>query len=92
MSLIGPIFTYKIDILLELFQAIPRMVWLDSNGKQVLQWSVEELETLRGNKVHISNQQVKKGEHVEIKGITAAQVCYLHCIFAQTSLVTQILP
>uniref|UniRef100_A0A7N2M6S5 Beta-fructofuranosidase n=1 Tax=Quercus lobata TaxID=97700 RepID=A0A7N2M6S5_QUELO len=55
-------------------QAIPRIVWLDNSGKQVLQWSVEELETLRGNKVHINNQQIKKGEHVEIKGITAAQV------------------
>uniref|UniRef100_A0A7N2M6F1 Uncharacterized protein n=1 Tax=Quercus lobata TaxID=97700 RepID=A0A7N2M6F1_QUELO len=55
-------------------QAIPRIVWLDNSGKQVLQWSVEELETLRGNKVHINNQKVKKGEHVEIKGITAAQV------------------
>ena len=89
--LIGPIFTYKIDILLELLQAIPRIVWLDSSGKQVLQWPVEELETLRGNKVHINNQPVKKGEHVEIKGITVAQVCYLHYIFAPTSLVTQIL-
>ena len=86
--LIGPIFTYKIDILLELLQAIPRIVWLDSSGKQVLQWSVEELETLRGNKVHINNQQVKKGEHVEIKGITAAQVCYLHYIFALTQILS----
>ena len=72
LLLIDPIFTYKIDILLELLQAIPRIVWLDNSGKQVLQWSVEELETLRGNKVYINNQQVKKGEHVEIKGITAA--------------------
>lgn len=59
------------------------MVWLDNSGKQVLQWPVEEPETLRENKVQISNQQVKKGEHVEIKGITAAQVCYLLCIFVQ---------
>ena len=43
----------------------------------MLQWPVEKLETLRGNKVHISNHQVKKEEHVEIKGIIAAQVCNL---------------
>uniref|UniRef100_A0A2N9IQ88 Glycosyl hydrolase family 32 C-terminal domain-containing protein n=1 Tax=Fagus sylvatica TaxID=28930 RepID=A0A2N9IQ88_FAGSY len=54
-------------------QAIPRMLWLDSSGKQLLQWPVEELETLRGEKVQISNKQLKKGDHVEIKGITAAQ-------------------
>ncbi|CAN1813633.1 Beta-fructofuranosidase, insoluble isoenzyme 1 [Linum perenne] len=28
-------------------QAIPRKVWLDPNGKQLLQWPVEELERLR---------------------------------------------
>ena len=60
---------------MELFQAIPRKLWLDSSGKQLLQWPIEELETLRGEKVQISNQQLKKGDHVEIKGITAAQVC-----------------
>lgn len=54
-------------------QAIPRKLWLDSSGKQLLQWPIEELETLRGEKVQISNQQLKKGDHVEIKGITAAQ-------------------
>ena len=65
---------------MELFQAIPRMLWLDSSGKQLLQWPVKELETLRGEKVQISNKQLEKGDHVEIKGITAAQVCYLQCI------------
>jgi beta-fructofuranosidase len=52
-------------------------VWLDNNKKQLLQWPIEELETLRGKKVQISNQQVKKGEQIEVKGITAAQVCHL---------------
>jgi beta-fructofuranosidase len=50
------------------------VVWLDSNRKQLVQWPIKELETLRGKKVQISNQQVKKGEHIEVKGITAAQV------------------
>uniref|UniRef100_A0A5B7B5E7 Putative beta-fructofuranosidase, insoluble isoenzyme 1-like n=1 Tax=Davidia involucrata TaxID=16924 RepID=A0A5B7B5E7_DAVIN len=54
-------------------QAIPRKVWLDSSGKQLLQWPIEELDTLRGQKVELSNQKLNLGDHVEIKGITAAQ-------------------
>jgi len=54
-------------------QLIPRTVWLDTSGKQLLQWPIAELETLRGDKVQISNQQIKQGDHFEIKGITAAQ-------------------
>ncbi|KAF5473548.1 hypothetical protein F2P56_010150 [Juglans regia] len=54
-------------------QLIPRTVWLDTSGKQLLQWPIKELETLRGEKVHISNQQIKQGDHFEVKGITAAQ-------------------
>ncbi|XP_047312371.1 beta-fructofuranosidase, insoluble isoenzyme 1-like isoform X2 [Impatiens glandulifera] len=54
--------------------AIPRKVWLDMpSGKQLMQWPVEELETLRGRKVEMSYQHVNKGEHIEIKGVTAAQ-------------------
>ncbi|KAI6696455.1 hypothetical protein NL676_016574 [Syzygium grande] len=54
-------------------QVIPRKIWLDSNGKQLLQWPIEELETLRGQNVHMSGVKLNSGEHVEIKGITAAQ-------------------
>ncbi|KAA8516741.1 hypothetical protein F0562_017061 [Nyssa sinensis] len=54
-------------------QTIPRKVWLDTNGKQLVQWPIEELETLRGQKVGLSNQKLNMGDHVEIKGITAAQ-------------------
>ncbi|KAF7838709.1 beta-fructofuranosidase, insoluble isoenzyme 1-like [Senna tora] len=54
-------------------QAIPRMVWLDSNGKQLVQWPVEELNSLRGKKVKMGNQKLQKGDYVEVKGITAAQ-------------------
>ncbi|KAF8007897.1 hypothetical protein BT93_K1788 [Corymbia citriodora subsp. variegata] len=54
-------------------QSIPRKVWLHSNEKQLLQWPIEELETLRGQKVHMSSVKLNKGEHVEIKGIAAAQ-------------------
>lgn len=55
-------------------QAIPRTVWLSPDGKQLLQCPVEELETLRGQKAQMKNQNLKVGDHVEVKGITAAQV------------------
>ncbi|KAL2487130.1 Beta-fructofuranosidase [Abeliophyllum distichum] len=52
---------------------IPRTILIDPNGRQLLQWPVEELETLRGRKVKLRDKKLKKGEHVEVKGITAAQ-------------------
>ncbi|KAK6126458.1 hypothetical protein DH2020_039794 [Rehmannia glutinosa] len=54
-------------------QLIPRTILLDPNGKQLLQWPIEEVETLRGKKIKLSNQKLAKGEKIEIKGITAAQ-------------------
>ncbi|KAL2229293.1 UNVERIFIED_CONTAM: Beta-fructofuranosidase, insoluble isoenzyme 1 [Sesamum indicum] len=54
-------------------QLIPRTIWLDSSGKQLVQWPVEEVETLRGKKVELKNKKLVKGERIEIKGITAAQ-------------------
>ncbi|XP_020203900.1 beta-fructofuranosidase, insoluble isoenzyme 1 isoform X2 [Cajanus cajan] len=54
-------------------QAIPRTVWLDSHGKQLVQWPVEELNSLREKEVKINNKKLKKGNYVEVKGITAAQ-------------------
>ncbi|XP_010683702.2 beta-fructofuranosidase, insoluble isoenzyme 1 [Beta vulgaris subsp. vulgaris] len=54
-------------------QAIPRSVWLDPNGKQLLQWPVEEVERLRANKVDVGNYLLKPGKHFEINGITSAQ-------------------
>nr|KAJ0203146.1 hypothetical protein LSAT_V11C500289310 [Lactuca sativa] len=55
-------------------ELIPRMVWLDPSGKQLLQWPIHELETLRGQKKNIRNVKLNKGDSMEIKGITAAQV------------------
>lgn len=49
-------------------------MWLDSNGKQLMHWPIEEIETLRGNKVELNNIKLEQDEHVEVKGITAAQV------------------
>ncbi|XP_060177034.1 beta-fructofuranosidase, insoluble isoenzyme 1-like [Lycium barbarum] len=52
---------------------IPRKLWLDPSGKSLVQWPIEELETLREKKVQLSNRKLNMGEKVEIKGITAAQ-------------------
>ncbi|KAF3441635.1 hypothetical protein FNV43_RR15550 [Rhamnella rubrinervis] len=54
-------------------QAIPRKLWLDPSGKQLVQWPIEELDSLRGQRVENNNVKLNKGDHVEVKGITAAQ-------------------
>ncbi|KAJ8537622.1 hypothetical protein K7X08_014162 [Anisodus acutangulus] len=54
-------------------QLIPRKVWLDSSGKQLVQWPVEELDALRTQKVQLSNKNLNNGEKVEVTGITPAQ-------------------
>lgn len=64
-----------------LAQTIPRTLWLDKGKKQLLQWPIEELNTLRGQKIQVRNQELKIGEHVEITGITAAQVCLPSLLF-----------
>ncbi|XP_072988105.1 beta-fructofuranosidase, insoluble isoenzyme 3-like isoform X1 [Typha latifolia] len=54
-------------------QAIPRTIWLDPSGRQLLQWPIEELRTLRGKQVHIRDKIVKSGDYFEVKGIQTAQ-------------------
>ncbi|KAJ8534043.1 hypothetical protein K7X08_007367 [Anisodus acutangulus] len=54
-------------------QTIPRKLWLDPTGKQLVQWPVEELENLREKKVHLSNCKLNNGDTIEVKGITPAQ-------------------
>ncbi|KAJ8532693.1 hypothetical protein K7X08_015582 [Anisodus acutangulus] len=66
-------------------QAIPRIVWLDRSGKQLVQWPIEELETLRKQKVQLNNKKLHKGEKVEVKGITPAQAD-VEVIFSFSSL------
>ncbi|CAI0391695.1 unnamed protein product [Linum tenue] len=55
-------------------QLIPRKVWLDPSGKQLLQWPIEELEKLRSpNPRKLSSKVLRKGQYVEVDGTTAAQ-------------------
>ncbi|XP_039016056.1 beta-fructofuranosidase, insoluble isoenzyme 3-like [Hibiscus syriacus] len=55
-------------------QLIPRTVLLDPSGKQLVQWPVEEIETLRGQMIHKSNHKLETGKPVKLsQGITGAQ-------------------
>ncbi|XP_017256918.1 beta-fructofuranosidase, insoluble isoenzyme 2 isoform X2 [Daucus carota subsp. sativus] len=54
-------------------QLIPRKLWLDPNGKQLIQWPIEEIQLLRGQNIHMGSQVLNMGEHIEVKGVTAAQ-------------------
>ncbi|KAK3220509.1 hypothetical protein Dsin_014479 [Dipteronia sinensis] len=54
-------------------QAIPRSLWLDKSGKQLVQWPVVELESLRVNSVQLPSKFVEAGSVLEVSGLTAAQ-------------------
>ncbi|GJN03340.1 hypothetical protein PR202_ga20773 [Eleusine coracana subsp. coracana] len=55
-------------------QAFPRKVWLDKDGKQLLQWPVEEIETLRRKRVGLRDGTwLRTGALKEIAGVTALQ-------------------
>ncbi|XP_072950436.1 beta-fructofuranosidase, insoluble isoenzyme 3-like [Typha angustifolia] len=54
-------------------QTVPRTIWLDPSGKQLLQWPIEELGSLRGNQVNLNDKVVKGGDYFEVKGIQTAQ-------------------
>ncbi|XP_022029019.1 beta-fructofuranosidase, insoluble isoenzyme CWINV6-like [Helianthus annuus] len=54
-------------------QSFPRALWIDRSGKQLIQWPVEEIETLRENEVKLKNKRLKSGSVVEIEGVTASQ-------------------
>ncbi|KAL4310283.1 hypothetical protein GQ457_01G040530 [Hibiscus cannabinus] len=53
--------------------AIPRHIWLDKSGKQLIQWPVAEIEKLRANHVTLPTKLLKGGSVVEVSGVTASQ-------------------
>ncbi|CAN6286916.1 unnamed protein product [Urochloa humidicola] len=54
-------------------QAVPRKVWLSSDGKQLVQWPVAEIESLRGAHANVTGRLVKGGgSHFEVTGIASA--------------------
>ncbi|RDX76680.1 Beta-fructofuranosidase, cell wall isozyme [Mucuna pruriens] len=52
---------------------IPRAIWLHKSGKQLVQWPVVEIESLRVNPVHWPTKVIKGGELLQVTGVTAAQ-------------------
>ncbi|KAI4310562.1 hypothetical protein MLD38_035531 [Melastoma candidum] len=54
-------------------QLIPRTIWLDKSGKQLVQWPVQEIETLRGEIVRMSNINLISQQTIQVNGVTAAQ-------------------
>ncbi|KAK2398813.1 beta-fructofuranosidase, cell wall isozyme [Trifolium repens] len=54
-------------------QTIPRKIWLDKSGKQLIQWPIEELEKLRDKQISITGETLLCGSTVEVKDITASQ-------------------
>ncbi|KAL5217712.1 hypothetical protein ABZP36_018396 [Zizania latifolia] len=51
-------------------QAIPRKIWLAPDGKQLMQWPVAEIESLRGKHVNITDKLVRGGSYFEVTGLT----------------------
>ncbi|XP_020573357.1 beta-fructofuranosidase, insoluble isoenzyme 4-like [Phalaenopsis equestris] len=52
---------------------VPRAIWLHKNGKQLMQWPVRELESLRREKIELKDVEVSKGGLIEIKGVKTSQ-------------------
>ncbi|KAF1886336.1 hypothetical protein Lal_00045568 [Lupinus albus] len=53
--------------------AIPRAIWLHNSGKQLVQWPIQEIESLRVNPVNFPTKVLKGGELLQVPGVTAAQ-------------------
>ncbi|KAI3938594.1 hypothetical protein MKW98_016099 [Papaver atlanticum] len=54
-------------------QAVPRTLWLDRSGKQLMQWPVREINSLRAKRAILPSQVLKRGSVIKISGITASQ-------------------
>ncbi|XP_042437715.1 beta-fructofuranosidase, insoluble isoenzyme 3-like [Zingiber officinale] len=52
---------------------IPRELWLDENGRQLLQWPVEEFDRLRSQHVSLANQAVNPGGFFRVNNIDSVQ-------------------
>ncbi|KMT04083.1 hypothetical protein BVRB_8g185370 [Beta vulgaris subsp. vulgaris] len=54
-------------------QGIPRTMIPDKFGKQLVQWPITEVETLRNNQVALPSQVIGSGSLIEVTGVTASQ-------------------
>lgn len=55
-------------------QSFPRSIWLDSTRNQLVQWPIEEIETLHENQISVHDKKLESGSVFEVSGITASQV------------------
>lgn len=56
-------------------QGFPRQVWLDEDTKRsLLQWPIEEVESLHKRSTSLSNVVLKTGSKVNVKGVKGAQL------------------
>ncbi|VVB14176.1 unnamed protein product [Arabis nemorensis] len=53
--------------------SLPREIWLDTSGKKLIQWPIEEINNLRTKHVTFDSRQFESGSRFEISGLTAAQ-------------------
>ncbi|WRX25208.1 Glycosyl hydrolase family 32 [Theobroma cacao] len=53
--------------------SIPRSILLSKTGKQLIQWPIKQIETLRAENVSIQEKQLKGGSVLEVLGVTASQ-------------------
>ncbi|PKA65390.1 Beta-fructofuranosidase, insoluble isoenzyme 3 [Apostasia shenzhenica] len=53
-------------------QTIPRALWLDGNGRQVVQWPIDEVEKLRHREVSLKGKKIGSGGVIEVKGFDTA--------------------
>ncbi|OEL30201.1 Beta-fructofuranosidase, insoluble isoenzyme 6 [Dichanthelium oligosanthes] len=54
-------------------QSFPRALWLDRGGRQLVQWPVEEIETVRRRRAALLGAEVESGGLREIAGIVSSQ-------------------
>ncbi|KAK7261701.1 hypothetical protein RIF29_28018 [Crotalaria pallida] len=52
---------------------IPRAIWLHKLGKQLVQWPIQEIESLRVDPVTWPTKVLKGGQLLQITGVTASQ-------------------
>ncbi|CAL5070591.1 unnamed protein product [Urochloa decumbens] len=66
-------------------QSFPRALWLDAGGRQLVQWPVEEIETLRRKRVAMADVEVEAGGLREVEGVESSQAD-VDVVFEITSL------
>ena len=72
-----------------IFQSFPRSIVLSANGRQLVQWPINEIEKLRTNNVSFEGKELKQGSVLEVSGITASQVTRFIQMTNSILLVTQ---